>query len=150
MKYIYFLLIFGLALASGQTNPAPAAKQLTPFATQMIANEKALTDAVKSRDVEYLKRTFADDYVEAGSDGQLHDRGEVLGDAYETQLKEYTPYNIEVVALNDSSAVVTYDVIVGMVRYDEEIPRYQRISSVWVKQGEQWRLKFQQSTPHVF
>jgi hypothetical protein len=27
-----------------------------------------------------------------------------------------------------------------------QIPRYQHMSSVWVKQGEQWRLKFQQAT----
>jgi len=33
-----------------------------------------------------------------------------------------------------------------MVHYDDETPRYQHVSSVWVKQGDQWKLKFQQAT----
>jgi len=41
---------------------------------------------------------------------------------------------------------VTYDVIIQMSRYDEDIPRYQHISSIWVKQGDLWKLKFQQAT----
>jgi hypothetical protein len=150
MRHFPVIISLFLASVSAFGQQTASSKQLSPMAEQMIANEKAVTEAIKNRDVEYLKKTFADDYVEAGSDGALHRRGEVLGDAYEIQLKEYTPYNLEVVPLNDSAAVVTYDVIVAMVKYDEDIPRYQHISSVWVKQGDAWRLKFQQATPHVF
>lgn len=143
-------LIVSLSLVAWGQGGAPAGKKLSPFAEELIANEKALTTAQQKRDVDYLRKTFADDFAEAGVDGQLHDRGEVLGDAYEVNLKEYTPYNIEVVPLSDSAGVVTYDVIVGMAKYDEEIPRYQRVSSVWMKQDGVWKLKFQQATPHVF
>jgi hypothetical protein len=155
MKHLLFLLILGLLVM----NPCPGlaqhpgaanAKPLSPLEQQLIANEKALAEAQKKKDVEYLKKTFTDDFVVAGADGRLHSREEVIGDAYEVELKEYTPYDIEVVPLNESAAVVTYDAIIAMAKYDEEIPRYQHISSVWVKQGEQWRLKFQQATPHVF
>jgi hypothetical protein len=34
-----------------------------------------------------------------------------------------------------------------MVHYDDETPRYQHVSSIWVRQDSQWKLKFQQATP---
>lgn len=150
MRHLSVVILIFLTAVLGLGQQAVPAKQLSPLAEQLIANEKALTDAQKKRDVEFLKKTLADDFVSAGIDGALHPRSEVIGDAYDIQLKEYTPYNLEVLPLNDSAAVVTYDVIVAMAKYDEEIPRYQHVSSIWVKQGDEWRLKFQQATPHVF
>jgi hypothetical protein len=61
-------------------------------------------------------------------------------------IQEYRPYDIEVLPMSETAAVITYECIIRMTLYDEPIPRYQHISSVWVKQGEQWRLKFQQAT----
>ena len=57
-----------------------------------------------------------------------------------------TAPNVQVVPLNEGAAVVTYDVIIRMVHYDDETPRYQHISSIWVKQGNDWKLRFQQAT----
>ena len=68
------------------------------------------------------------------------------GGRQSNQLLEYRPYGLQVVQLNEGAAVVTYDVIIRMAKYDEDIPRYQHISSVWVKLGEQWKLRFQQAT----
>lgn len=153
MKYslplLLCLLVMFSSLSRGQT-AGSAAKALPPLAQELIAKEKSLAEAQKKKDIDFLKTTLADDFVSAGVDGKLHPREEVIGDAYDINLKEYTPYEIAVVPLNDSAAIVTYDAIVGMAKYDEEIPRYQHISSVWVKLGDAWRLKFQQATPHVF
>jgi len=91
-------------------------------------------------------RTLTDDFISIGTDGKVHPKDEILGDFASTELAEYRPYNIQVVQLNDNAAIVTYDVIVRMVHYDDETPRYQHVSSIWVKQGDQWRLKFQQAT----
>jgi hypothetical protein len=134
------------------TTPAAAAqspdgaKSRTPLAAQLIALEKSLPDAQKRHDRDFYKRTLTDDFISVGTDGKINDRDEILGDLPSTQLTEYRPYNIQVVQLNDGAALVTYDAIIRMEHYDDETPRYQHISSVWVKQGTQWKLRFQQAT----
>jgi len=122
------------------------APQLSPLAQQLIDYEKALPEAQKKKDVEFYKRTLTEDFVAIGTDAKVHTRAEILGDLPSIELVEYRPYNIDVIPLNDGAAVVTYDVIIQMAKYDEDTPRYQHISSIWVKQGEQWKLKFQQAS----
>jgi ketosteroid isomerase-like protein len=56
-------------------------------------------------------------------------------------------YSLQVLAVDGSTAIVTYDAVIHGVEGDEVVvPHYQRLSDVWVKQGEQWRLRFQQAT----
>jgi hypothetical protein len=126
-------------------SPAPH-HQLTPLEQQLIGYEKAMPEAAKKKDMDFYKRTLADDFVSVGTDAKMHSRAEVLEDLQYIDLVEYRPYDIQVVPLNDGAAIVTYDVIIQMAKYDEDTPRYQHISSIWVKQGEQWKLKFQQAT----
>ena len=142
-------LLFAAALSVQAETPKPAApdaRQLSPLAQQLIDYEKALPEAQKKKDLDFYKRTLTDDFVAVGTDAKLHPRSEILGDLPSIDLIEYRPYNIDVVPLNDGAAVVTYDVIIRMAKYDEDTPRYQHISSIWVKQGDQWKLRFQQAT----
>jgi hypothetical protein len=127
-------------------HPSPDSKSLSPLEQQLISFEKAIPEAQKKHDIDFYKHTLTDDFVAVGTDAKLHARDEILEDLRSTDLIEYRPYDIQVVQLNDGAAVVTYDVIIQMSRYDEDIPRYQHISSIWVKQGDQWRLRFQQAT----
>jgi hypothetical protein len=131
------------SMATAKASDEPHAKA---SGEQLISLERALTEAQKKHDRDFYKRTLADDFISIGTDGKIHPREEILGDLPSTELAEYRPYNIQVVSLDENAAVVTYDVIVRMVHYDDETPRYQRISSIWVKQGDQWKLKFQQAT----
>ena len=146
---LLFLLSLSTAWLRG---PAAAAifhddtKSPKPLAEQLIALEKALPEAEKRHDRDYYKRTLTDDYISIGTDGKIHPKEEILGDLPSSELDEYRLYNIQILQLNDGAAVITYDVIVRMVHYDDETPRYQHISSIWVKQGEDWRLRFQQAT----
>jgi hypothetical protein len=145
------VLILSAVCLQGAT-PATAApshddeKSRSPLADQLIALEKALPEAQKRHDRDFYKRTLTDDFIAVGTDGKVHDRDEILGDLPSAQLTEYRPYDIQFVPLNDGAALVTYNVIIAMEHYDEETPRYPHISSVWVKQGEQWKLRFQQAT----
>lgn len=121
-------------------------KTLSPLEQQLISFEKAIPEAQKKHDIDFYKRTLTDDFVAVGTDAKLHAKEEILEDLRSTDLVEYRPYDIQVVQLNDGAAVVTYDVVIQMSRYDEDIPRYQHISSIWVKLGDDWKLKFQQAT----
>jgi hypothetical protein len=144
------VLVVSFAWVRG-TRPAAAAppaetKPLSPLEEQLISYEKAIPEAQKKHDIDFYKHTLTDDFVAVGTDAKIHDKNEILEDLRSTDLVEYRPYDLQVVQLNDGAAVVTYDVIIRMSRYDEDIPRYQHISSVWVKSGDQWRLRFQQAT----
>ena len=97
---------------------------------------------------EFLKRTLTDDYALVGFDGQLHDRQETLGELGSGGVN-VMPYNVKVVELGDAAAIVTYDVVMQVPPAEDQgaPPRYQHWSSTWIKQGDQWKIKFQQTTP---
>lgn len=137
------LSIAGFAQASGQ-----ASKSLSPLELTLIANTNAVPEAQKSKNIDFLKRTLTDDFVSVGSEGKLHDKEEIVGGARDGELKDYYTYNLRVLPVNDEAAIVTYDCIVHMPEGDAPgmAPRYQHISDLWVKQNDQWRLRFQQAT----
>lgn len=139
------LLCLGEPLRAG-AGASQGAHATGPLAEQLIALEKSLPDAQKRHDRQFYKNTLTDDFISVGADGKTHPKDEIISDVASTDLNEYRPYNIQVVQLNDGAALVTYDAIVRMAHYDDETPRYQHISSVWVKQGQDWKLKFQQAT----
>lgn len=136
----------GTHLAAAPSPASADSKPLSPLEEQLISYEKSIPEAQKKHDIDFYKHTLTDDFVAVGTDAKMHDKNEILEDLRSTDLVEYRPYDLQVVPLNDGAAVVTYDVIIRMSRYDEDIPRYQHISSVWIKVGDQWRLRFQQAT----
>jgi hypothetical protein len=143
---VTFLWLRETRPAAAAGSPSVDSKPLSPLEEQLISYERAIPEAQKKHDIDFYKHTLTDDFVAVGTDAKIHDKNEILEDLRATELVEYRPYGIQVVQLNDGAAVVTYDVIIRMARYDEDIPRYQHISSVWVKLGEQWKLRFQQAT----
>ena len=140
---LFYFSIAGFAQASGHQS-----KPLSPLEQTLIANTNAVPEAQKSRNVDFLKRTLTDDFVSVGSEGKLHDKEEMLTSAHDGELKDFYTYNLRVVPVNDETAIVTYDCIIHMPEGDTPglAPRYQHISDLWVKQDDQWRLRFRQAT----
>lgn len=145
-----------LCLASGIPGmaqmPAPA-KVLSPLEQTLIANEKSLIEAKKKDDGAFFKRTVSADFVLVGVDGKLLERQEAVDELGDSGLLELTPYDIKVVMVGEdaatvAAAIVTYDAIVRKAPEEDQgpPPRYQHFSSVWVKQGDGWKLKFHQAT----
>ena len=145
MLSVSFFTLQHFTLAAAQS-PNGEQKAQSPLAEQLIALENQLAEAQKKHDRDFYARTLTADFISIGTDGKTHTRAEILGDLPSTELAEYRPYDVQVVPLNEGAAVVTYDVIIRMVHYDDETPRYQHISSIWVKQGSDWKLRFQQAT----
>ena len=150
MKYPFGLSILFLsvvAVTGFAQAPAPT-KPLNPPDPNLMATEKNFIAAAKKHDADYFKRTLTDDYLFVGYDGQVHDRQEVLGER-SSDVLDLMPYNMKVVELNEGAAIVTYDVILHVPPEEDQgpPPRYQHWSSLWTRQGDQWKLKFQQSTP---
>ena len=164
MKYRYVTVLFLCLLAITQafaqqdpgTNNAPSSagrlpltnrKNLSPLEQILIANTKAVPAAWKKKDADFFKRTLTDDFLEVAIDGKVYGKNDVLEGVHMADVQEYSPYDARVVPINDSAAIVTYDCIVRMTLGEEPVPRYQHITDIWVKHGDEWHLKFQQATP---
>lgn len=141
-KLTLILLLCVFAFGQAETKP------LTPLEQSLIAAEKSIPEAQMKKDSDALKRILADDFSQVSIDGKLRDRDEIIGMMSEITIKQFRQYDFKVVPVSDNVAIVTYDAILQVTVEDDEIqiPRYQHLSSVWVKQGDQWKLKFQQAT----
>jgi len=143
IRFVIALSLFFAVACSAQT----AGAHTTQPEQMLISQSQAVAQAEKAKDGDVLKRLLADDFQQVGSEGKLHDKDDVMGDAKDGKLTDYTLYNLKVLAVDDNAVIVTYDAVIHMAEGDDLLaPRYQHISDVWVKQGEQWRLRFQQAT----
>jgi hypothetical protein len=132
----------------GFSQTAATAKAFSPLEQTLIANEKSLIEAKKKDDAAFFKRTLSEDFALVGVDGELHQRQDALDELGDSGLLELTPYDIKVVSVGENAAIITYDAVVRKAPEEDQgpPPRYQHFSSVWVKQGDVWKLKFHQST----
>jgi hypothetical protein len=149
MRKLFFIAcIFCLSVVGFAQSSRNQSKPLSSLEQTLIANTKAVGEAQKTKDVNFLKLTLTDDFVAVGSEGHLHDKEEIMGSAHDGELKDYYAYNLRVVPVNEEAAIVTYDCVIHMPEGDAPgmAPRYQHISDLWVKQDDQWRLRFQQAT----
>jgi hypothetical protein len=139
--------IFCVALSAFAQSTA-STNSPTPFEQALIGNEKSLIEAKKKDDGTFFKRAVVEDFSLVGIDGQLLQGQEAIDNLGDSGLVELTPYNLKVVSAGDNSAIVTYDAIVREAPEEDQgpPPRYQHFTSVWVKQGDVWKLKFQQAT----
>jgi len=147
MKNVLFTVLVCLPVSCFAQQTANSTRSLSPTENTLIAQSEAISQAQKGKDTETLQRLLTDDFQEVGSEGKLHPRPEFLDDAKEGKLKDFTLYNLSVLAVNDNTAIVTYDAIIHEPEGDDGLaPRYQHVSDIWVKQADQWRLRFQQAT----
>jgi hypothetical protein len=147
MKLFTFVIVL-IAGTSFAQNSSSFAKPLSPLDQALITNTKAVLDAEKNKDADFLRHTLSDDFVEVGSEGHVHPKAEFLDGAREGELKDYSLYNLRVRAIDQNSAIVNYNAIIQMPEGDGgAAPRYQIISDLWVRDGESWKLRFQQATP---
>jgi len=141
--------VFFLAVGIPVVAQTPStARVVSPLEESLIASEKNLIEAKKKDDAAFFKRTVSEDFALVGVDGKLLELKEAVDDLGDSELVELTPYDLKVVAAGDNAVIVTYDAIVRKKPEEDQgpPPRYQHFSSVWVKQGDGWKLKFHQAT----
>ena len=134
------------APSSADTLPLTNRTNLSPLEHTLIANTKAVPAAWKKKDADFFKRTLTDDFLEVAVDGHVYSKNDVMEGVHMAEVQEYSPYDAQVVPVKEGVAIVTYDCIVRMTLGEEPVPRYQHITDLWVKQGDEWHLKFQQAT----
>ncbi len=146
--FLIGLSTMGAAHAGTVAQSSGAAKAISPVEQKLIDMEKSLIEAKKKDDGAFFKSRVAEGFESVGIDGQLVQGPEAIGSLGDSGLVELTPYDMKVVTAGEGAAIVTYDAIVREAPEEDQgpPPRYQHFSSVWVKVGDGWKLKFHQAT----
>jgi len=141
------LLILCSATVFAKAGQAKADKVPTEFEQTLMTAEKGFIDAAKKGDGSFFKLTLMDDFSFVSYDGQLYNRQEMI-DQYGQAATDILPYEMKVVSAGEGVAIVTYNVVLRVPPAEDQgpPPRYQHFSTVWVKQGDVWKMKFQQMT----
>lgn len=147
---VVFIFFAGCLTAFAGVRQTSSAKLATPLEQTLMDDEKGFLAAAKKGDVDFLKRTLADDFSFVAFDGQLYNRQDML-DQFGEGGVDVMPYEMKVVPAGDAAAIVTYNVVLRVPASEDQgpPPRYQHFSTVWVKQGDVWKMKFlQMSASH--
>jgi hypothetical protein len=149
MKSALLALAFSLLLLTGIGFAQPASASSSPLTQSLLEKSNAVHNFRKSKDVDSLKALLTDDFEYVSGDGRLHGRDELFSDMQDEPLREFKLYAPQVVEIDSGTALLTYNAILDLREGDEPgmAPRYQKVSDLWVKQGDTWRLKFEQATP---
>ncbi|HKD03641.1 MAG TPA: nuclear transport factor 2 family protein [Terriglobales bacterium] len=122
--------------------------QSSPLEQTLIDTQRAAANAVINKDAAFFARMLADGYVEVDANGETSDREDVIKGVADSDITNILLYNFKLIPLDDAAAVLTYDRVLLRKKRDFGSRRYQHVSSAWVKDGGQWKLKFQQITPN--
>ena len=141
----FILLCSAVAFARvGQTKAQDPASE---FDRTLMTAEKGFIEAAKKGDASFFKQTLARDFSFVSYDGQLYERQDMV-DQYSQAGTDILPYEMKVVAAGDGVAIVTYNVVFRVPAAEDQgpPPRYQHFTTVWIRQGDAWKMKFQQMT----
>jgi hypothetical protein len=149
MLSLFPMLWFGVwavAAESGDETAQPS--NASSFAQKLIDLQKELVSAQERGDAAYVRNALADDFTAIETNGGTTDKADLVRDLHPTNRPQRAAilYQFEVLQLDENCAVVTYNAVFP----GKELDRYQHLSDTWVKQGQEWTLKFQQSTLNLW
>jgi len=149
MKRTHIVVILSLCsvIAFARAVRARPEKPPTALEQTLMNAESSFIEAAKKGDVAFFKRTLTTDFSFVSFDGQLYERQDMV-DQFGQPGTDIMPYEMKVVSAGDDVAIVTYNVVLRVPAAEDQgpPPRYQHFSTVWVKQGDAWKMKFQQQT----
>jgi hypothetical protein len=146
-RFAVFVMLLCCAVPVASFGQAAAPKSLSALEQSLMDAERGFVAAAKKGDVAFFKRTLTDDFSFVQFDGQLYDRQDML-DQFGDGGLDLQPYDMKVVVAGDNAAIVTYNVVLRVPPTEDQgpPPRYQHFSTLWIKQGDVWKMKFQQMT----
>lgn len=149
--FLFVSLVIFCGGAFAQTAPQSS----DPDAQALIAKSKAALEAIKAKDVQTLNGLLAENFRNVDLAGDFSGRQELLGLAHEGFLKDFIFYNPQALRIDTDSVLVSYntaitlsDTMLQELAQDTITwPRYSKVSDLWVREGGDWKLKFEQITP---
>lgn len=142
------IVLSASARAAEAHEAGPQQSNASSTEQELINLQKAFQNAQERGDAKYVNNAVADDFLSIETNGDSSGRNEFVRDVHPSERPGPAPllYDFKVLQLDEGCAVVTYKAVFP----GNQLERYQHLSDTWVKQGSQWKLKFQQSTLNLW
>ena len=118
----------------------------------LLAANAAYDRALIAGDAAALDRFYADDFRLIDDDGDIHDkRGQIAFMTRTIDLLQASSDDIKVSMLGPDAALVTGRLTGSYRAEGKQADFIERYTSIWVRDGDRWRLKHEHSSlsPHV-
>jgi hypothetical protein len=153
MKSILLLVCVLMFCAASLAQSAQSSSD--PEAQALIAKSRSVLESEKSKDVSTLSDLLADNFRSIDLAGDFGSRQEMLATAREGFLQDFLFYGPQAFRIDNDSVLVSYNMAITLsdsaikqLAEDNLVfPRYSKVSDLWVRQGSDWKLKFEQTTP---
>lgn len=133
------VLLVLLTLAVGRAAPADALQQ------EIVAQERAELDSLKTGDIKAFANFLADDAVFVDTQGAAG-KAEVVKNTTEFRLHEYTMTDVKFVPVSADSGLIAYRISESGTSHGKEFSAKVNVSALWLKRGGRWLCVFSQET----
>ena len=144
------ILLIGSLASAQQPRPQPPPQMPggggDVFRDEIIANERARLDALKSGNPAALADSISDDAIFVDQQGRAT-KPDIAKNYAALRLKDYTIADLRFVPVSADGGLVSYTLDATGTRNGNDFTRRLYVSSVWVRSGRQWVCVFNQQTP---
>jgi ketosteroid isomerase-like protein len=138
------ILLLLLTAAMGQAQE-PARAGGDALREEIVAQERAELDSLKTGDMTAFANFLADDAVFVDAQGAAG-KAEVVKNTAGFRLREYTMTDVRFVALSADSGLIAYRMTETGTSHGKEFTAKVYVSALWLKRGEKWMCVFSQET----
>jgi ketosteroid isomerase-like protein len=122
-----------------------AQESKTSLKDQIVAQERAELDALKTGDMKALSDFVANDAVFVDASGSAG-KAEVVQHTQGFRLHDYSMSDIKFVGLSKNSGLIVYQIAESGTAHGKEFSAKVNVSALWVKRSGKWVCVFSQET----
>jgi ketosteroid isomerase-like protein len=116
-----------------------------PLPDEIVAQERAELDSLKTGDMTAFANLLADDAVLVDDRGPAG-KAEVLRHTADFRLQKYTMTDVRFVGLSADSGLIVYQLEESGTSHGKEFTVKVHVSALWMKRGGKWVCVFGQET----
>jgi uncharacterized protein (TIGR02246 family) len=143
MMRIVLLALLTVGLGSAQQDAPKGSTDA--LKDEILAQERAGLDALKSGDLAAFANSTADDAVFVDAAGPAG-KEQVMKNVAGFRLSDYSITDVQFVALSADSGLIVYRVTETGASHGREFTAKVIVSSLWVRRGGKWQCAFSQET----
>jgi ketosteroid isomerase-like protein len=143
---VILLVALGYAQPQKPGETAPASGSRTDaLREQIVAQERAGLDALKTGDLTAFGASTADDALFVDAHGPAT-KAEVMEHTAEFRLRDYTMADVRVIPLSADSGLIIYTLTESGTSHGKEFSARVYVSALWLKRQGKWVCAFSQET----
>jgi ketosteroid isomerase-like protein len=136
----FWLIVLMAAIGQAQQSQKVSALQ-----EEVVAQERAGLDALKTGDISSFARSTADDAIFVDAAGPAG-KAEVVKNVADFRLHDYTMSDIRFIELSPDSGLIVYRITESGASHGREFTAKVNVSSLWAKRNGRWVCVFSQET----